>query len=224
MRLPSILKTAKKVPKTHWSADDPMTLTPKSKTVFILIIGLWIFGTGDAIIIASGIGVAPWTVLAQGITNKISMTVGEATFLVSLSVLLLWIPLRERLGIGTILNAILIAVAIDIMAPYLPSPEVYIFQIIQVFIGTIFVGIGSGMYLTSNLGPGPRDGLMIGLQRISNVPIGRVRAIIEITVLILGFYLGGKIGLGTVIFAIFIGPVVAISLRLTGYFGRIEDY
>ncbi len=218
-----MLKPAKKVPNTHWSSNDPMLLKPKTKTLTILIIGLWIFGTGDAIIIAAGIGVAPWTVLAQGITEQFYISVGEATFLISLFVLILWIPLREKLGIGTILNAILIAVAIDIMAPYLPSPEVYIFQIIQVLIGTIFVGIGSGMYLTSNLGPGPRDGLMTGLQRISNVPIGRVRAIIEITVLILGFYLGGKIGLGTVIFAIFIGPVVAISLQLVDTISKITN-
>tara|TARA_B110000211_G_scaffold167240_1_gene188735 strand:- start:52 stop:714 length:663 start_codon:yes stop_codon:yes gene_type:complete len=220
MQWSSILKPAKKVPLTHWSAKDPMTLKPKTKTVTILIIGLWIFGTGDAIIIAAGIGVAPWTILAQGITEQIEISVGQATFLVSLIVLMLWLPLRERPGIGTILNAILIAAAIDIMEPHLPHPEQYIFQIIQAFFGTILVGIGSGLYLTSNLGPGPRDGWMTGIQRITEIPIGRVRATIEILILIIGYYLGGTVGLGTIIFAIFIGPIVAICLQLTGTIGK----
>lgn len=207
---------------TSWSSDDSMSMKPRPKTLIILIIGLWIFGTGDAIIIAAGMGVAPWTVLAQGITEQIEISVGSATFLISLTVLLLWIPLKERPGIGTILNAILIAAAIDLMTPYLPTPEKYIFQIIQVFVGTTLVGIGSGLYLTANLGPGPRDGMMTGLQRITKVSIGRVRAVIEVLVLIIGFFLGGKVGLGTVIFALFIGPIVALSLQLTEYIGRNE--
>ena len=103
--------------------------------------------------------------------------------------------------------------------PKIHKPEVYILQIIQVLIGTIFVGIGSGLYLTANLGPGPRDGWMTGIQRITNIPIARVRATIEMTVLLLGYYLGGTLGLGTIIFALLIGHVVAISLQLTGRFG-----
>ena len=215
----NFLKPAKKVPSTNWSSSDPMSLKPKFSTITILIIGLWIFGTGDAIIVAAGLGVAPWTVLAQGIAEQINWTLGQTTFLVSVIVLLLWIPIKERPGLGTILNAILIALAIDVMLPHLPKPEVYVLQIIQVLIGTIFVGIGSGLYLTANLGPGPRDGWMTGIQRITNIPIARVRATIEITVLLLGYYLGGTLGLGTIIFALLIGHVVAISLQLTGRFG-----
>ncbi len=215
----NFLKPAKKVPSTNWSSSDPMSLKPKFSTIIILIIGLWIFGTGDAIIVAAGLGVAPWTVLAQGIAEQINWTLGQTTFLVSVIVLLLWIPIKERPGLGTILNAILIALAIDVMLPHLPKPEVYVLQIIQVLIGTIFVGIGSGLYLTANLGPGPRDGWMTGIQRITNIPIARVRATIEIAVLLLGYYLGGTLGLGTIIFALLIGHVVAISLQLTGRFG-----
>lgn len=215
----NFLKPAKKVPSTNWSSSDPMSLKPKFSTVTILIIGLWIFGTGDAIIVAAGLGVAPWTVLAQGIAEQINWTLGQTTFLVSVIVLLLWIPIKERPGLGTILNAILIALAIDVMLPHLPKPEVPVLQIIQVIIGTIFVGIGSGLYLTANLGPGPRDGWMTGIQRITNIPIARVRATIEMTVLLLGYYLGGTLGLGTIIFALLIGHVVAISLQLTGRFG-----
>ena len=215
----NFLKPAKKVPSTNWSSSDPMSLKPKFSTITILFIGLWIFGTGDAIIVAAGLGVAPWTVLAQGIAEQIKRTLGQTTFLVSVIVLLLWIPIKERPGLGTILNAILIALAIDVMLPHLPKPDVYVLQIIQVLIGTIFVGIGSDLYLTANLGPGPRDGWMTGIQRITNIPIARVRATIEMTVLLLGYYLGGTLGLGTIIFALLIGHVVAISLQLTGRFG-----
>lgn len=215
----NFLKPAKKVPSTNWSSPDAMSLRPRISTLIILIIGLWIFGTGDAIIVAAGLGVAPWTVLAQGIAEQINWTLGQTTFLVSIIVLFLWIPIKERPGLGTILNAILIALAIDVMLPHLPKPEVYALQVIQVLIGTIFVGIGSGLYLTANLGPGPRDGWMTGIQRITNVPIARVRAVIEITVLMVGYYLGGTIGLGTIIFALLIGHVVAISLQLTERFG-----
>ncbi len=206
---------AKKVPTTTWSSPDPMATKPELKTLVILIIGLWIFGTGDAAIIAAGIGVTPWTVLAQGIGIQLDWTIGQATFLVSVIVLFLWIPLREKPGVGTILNAILIAAAIDIMEPRLPHPHEQINQLFQVLLGTILVGVGSGFYLTANLGPGPRDGWMTGIQRITNIPIGRVRTTIELIVLLIGWRLGGIFGAGTIIFAILIGPVVALFLQLT---------
>ena len=210
------MKLAKKVPATTWSSDDPMSTKPKAKTLLILVVGLWIFGTGDAVIIAAGLGVAPWTVLAQGIGNQLNWTIGEATFFISVVVLFLWIPIKEKPGIGTILNAILIAAAIDIMEPKLPHPQDLFFQTIQVLVGTILVGVGSGFYLTANLGPGPRDGWMTGIQRITNIPIGRVRTSIEVMVLIIGWRLGGIFGIGTIIFAILIGPIVALFLQLTG--------
>ena len=210
------MKLAKRVPATTWSSDDPMSTKPKAKTLLILVVGLWIFGTGDAVIIAAGLGVAPWTVLAQGIGNQLNWTIGEATFFISVVVLFLWIPIKEKPGIGTILNAILIAAAIDIMEPKLPHPQDPLFQTIQVLVGTILVGVGSGFYLTANLGPGPRDGWMTGIQRITNIPIGRVRTSIEVMVLIIGWRLGGIFGIGTIIFAILIGPIVALFLQLTG--------
>lgn len=216
-------KLAKKVPTTTWSSNDPMSTKPKFNTLIILVIGLWIFGTGDAVIIAAGLGVAPWTVLAQGIGIQFDWTIGQATFFISVIVLFLWIPLKEKPGVGTILNAILIAAAIDVMEPYLPHPEQQIYQFIQVLLGTILVGIGSGFYLTANLGPGPRDGWMTGLQRITNIPIGRVRTTIEIIALLIGWKLGGVFGLGTIIFAILIGPVVALFLQLTERIWGIND-
>ncbi|DAC35385.1 MAG: hypothetical protein QF365_02930 [Candidatus Thalassarchaeaceae archaeon] len=223
MGLYELLRPAKKVPTTWWSSDDPMSTRPRLSTMTILVIGLWIFGTGDAIIIAAGIGNAPWTVLAEGIAVNIDWSIGQTTFLVSVLVLLLWIPLKEKPGVGTILNAILIAAAIEYMGGVLPTPEKFEYQILQVIIGSIFVGIGSGMYLTANLGPGPRDGWMTGLQRVSGIPIGRVRGSIEIGVLILGWLMGGTFGVGTIIFAITIGPIVASCLNITGQVGKVES-
>ena len=215
MSLKSILdfiRPAHKVPDTVWSSDTPLTLKPRFVTLLFLISGLWIFGTGEAILIDAGIGVSPWTVLAQGISKQADLTVGMATFVVSVLVLFLWIPLRETPGIGTILNAILIAMSIDVMAPFIPNQIDFIPQIIQASIGIILVGIGSALYLTANLGPGPRDGWMTGVQKKTNWPIGRVRVGIEIIVLSIGIALGGTFGLGTVMFAIGIGPAISMSL------------
>ena len=171
MELRSILKPAKDVPVTWWSSKDPMEPRPKPSTLLILCVGLWIFGTGDAVIVAAGLGNTPWTVLAEGIALMMGRTIGQATFFVSVAVLFLWIPLREKPGIGTILNAILIAVAIEYMLPILPTPEGTFESLLQVIGGIALVGIGSGIYLTANLGPGPRDGWMTGMQRVSGYPM-----------------------------------------------------
>ena len=220
MGLTDMLRPAKEVPTTRWSSDDPMTLKPRLQTLIILVIGLWVFGTGDAILVAAGIGNTPWTVLAEGIAINIESTVGQATFLVSALVLLLWIPLKEKPGIGTILNAIIIAAAIEVMVPRLPTPENQYLAIAQVLLGVVLIGVGSAIYLTANLGPGPRDGWMTGLQRVLGVPIARVRGAIEITVLVIGWlFLGGTFGVGTIVFAVLIGPVVAVCLNIAGRFG-----
>ena len=223
MSLKSILefiRPAHKVPTTFWSAETPLTLKPKPITSLFLILGLWIFGTGDAFLIAAGVGNTPWTVLAEGIALKIDWSVGQATFLVSILVLFLWIPLREKQGIGTILNVILIAAAIEIMVPLLPTPTDDRLALLQAFGGVILIGIGSGLYLTANLGPGPRDGWMTGLQQKTGWPIARVRISIEITVLILGMALGGTFGWGTIMFAIGIGPVVAMCLGVASHWNK----
>ena len=210
-----LLRPAHKVPRTIWSSRHPLNFRPKFSTLLALVLGLWIFGTGEAVLIDAGIGVSPWTVLAQGISKQADLTVGMATFVVSVLVLFLWIPLREIPGIGTVLNAILIAMSIDVMAPFIPEQTNFVPQIIQASIGVILVGIGSALYLTAPLGPGPRDGWITGIQKKTNWPIGRVRVGIEIIVLSLGILLGGTFGLGTMMFALGIGPVVAISLGIT---------
>jgi len=197
-----------------------MSLRPKWSTLSILVVGEFLFGLGDSLLIAAGIGNTPWTVLAEGISNEIKIwTIGEATFFVSVAVMLLWIPIKEIPGIGTILNAIIIALTIHVMVPILPHPESFIGSFIMASSGIILVGIGSSMYLTSNLGPGPRDGWMTGLQRVTGVPIGRVRITLEVSVLIIGVILGGTFGYGTILFAVTIGPVVATCLAIAGRIG-----
>ena len=223
MGLMEFLRPAKNVPTTWWSADDPWTLKPRFSTMILLIVGLIIFGAGDAVLISARLGNTPWTVLAEGIAENLNLSIGKSTFLVSFLVLLIWIPLREKPGIGTILNAILIAATIEFLLPILPTPETFSLQIIQVLAGIVLVAIGSGIYLTANLGPGPRDGTMTGLTKVTGVPIGRIRSGIEIFVIAIGWTLGGKFGIGTILFAILIGPCVAICLNMAGRLGKPSD-
>ncbi|MEO2180268.1 MAG: YitT family protein [Candidatus Poseidoniia archaeon] len=224
MSLKSILefiRPAHKVPNTVWSSETPLNLKPRFITLFFLVLGLWIFGTGEAMLIGAGIGVSPWTVLAQGITEQTDFTVGMSTFIVGVLVLFFWIPLRELPGIGTILNIILISLAIDVMNPYIPEQTEMIPAIFQAASGIILVGIGSAFYLTANLGPGPRDGWMTGIQKRTDWPIGRVRIAIEILVLSLGILLGGIFGIGTIMFALGIGPIVAICLGIVERWAKL---
>ena len=223
MGLMEFLRPAKNVPTTWWSADDPWTLKPRFSTMVLLIVGLIIFGAGDAVLISARLGNTPWTVLAEGIAENLNLSIGKSTFLVSFLVLLIWIPLREKPGIGTILNAILIAATIEFLLPILPTPETFSLQIIQVLAGIVLVAIGSGLYLTANLGPGPRDGTMTGLTKVTGIPIGRIRSGIEIFVIAIGWTLGGKFGIGTILFAILIGPCVAICLNMAGRLGKPSD-
>lgn len=210
-----LFRPAHKVPKTVWSSEHPLNFKPKFSTLLALVSGLWIFGTGEAILIGAGIGVSPWTVLAQGITEQTQFTVGLSTFIVGVLVLFLWVPLKEIPGIGTVSNIILISLSIDVMGPYIPVQTNILPQVIQAIVGVILVAIGSAFYLTANLGPGPRDGWMTGIQKKTGFAIGKVRAGIELSVLCLGVFLGGTFGLGTVMFAVGIGPILAICLGIT---------
>jgi len=204
---------ARTVPTTPWSASGSRWRA-RPLTLAVLVGGLWIFGTGEAAMVDAGIGVSPWTVLAQGIGERIGISVGAATFLCSALVLLGWIVLRERPGLGTLANAVVIAIAIDAMRPVLPDPQSAPLQLLQVLLGIAAIGVGSGLYLTANLGPGPRDGLMTGLHRRLGFAVGRVRLGIEVTVLSAGWLLGGTVGAGTALFALLVG--YAVSLGLAG--------
>jgi uncharacterized membrane protein YczE len=206
--------TIKKVPNVSWSSEFPLNTKPKLTTLIMLVIGLFLFGLGEAIIIGSGSGVSPWTVLAQGISSKTDLSIGMATFLISILILIFWVPLKQIPGIGTILNAIIIASAIDLTLGFIPKPELIYLKILQASFGILIVGIGSGIYLASNLGPGPRDGLMIGLQQKTNTSIPLIRTIIEIAAVTVGWFLGGIVGIGTILFVFGIGPCVGVGLTL----------
>ena len=204
----------KKIPKVKWSSEKPFNFKPKFSTFFFLCFGLSLFGLGEGLLIVSFTGASPWSVLAQGISLNVNLSIGTITLLISIAVLILWIPLGQKPGMGTIFNALIIAIMIDLCIKYVPTPSNYIQQLILAMISVIIVGIGGGIYLVSNLGAGPRDGLMIGLQKLTNFPIAVVRATLEISVVSIGWYLGGTVGIGTLLFAFGIGPCVALGLYL----------
>ena len=204
--------TIKNIPKVSWSSKEPLNLKPKFSTFFFLCFGLTLFGVGEGLLLVSFTGASPWSVLAQGISNYIDLSIGTITFLISFFVIFLWVFLNQKPGIGTILNAIIIAVMIDVCLKYISTPESFELRILLAVFAVLITGIGSGIYLIANLGPGPRDGLMTGLQKKTSLPIASVRAFLEISVVSIGWYLGGTVGIGTLLFAFGIGPCVAFGL------------
>jgi hypothetical protein len=208
--LQGFLRPHRTVPVTPWTANSRWDLS-LARTA-ILFFGLAIFGLGDALLIQSRIGNAPWSVLAQGVSERLEITLGWSTFFISSFVLILWIPLRERPGFGTLSNIVIIAIAIQIGTTIFPRQQVFIFSLLYCLIGIAMVGIGSALYITCGLGSGPRDGLMTAIHYRSGYRIGRVRLSIEAFVLILGAALGGTVGVGTLLFALLIGQSIDISL------------
>ena len=206
----------KNIPKVSWSSEKPLNLKPKIITFFFLCFGLTLFGVGEGLLLVSAAGASPWSVFAQGIHLSVGLSVGAVTIIISILVLLLWVPLSQKPGMGTILNALIIGIMIDICIKFVPTPEDFISQIFLAVAAVLVVGLGGGIYLVANLGAGPRDGLMIGLQKKTNFPIAAVRATLEITVMSIGWYLGGTVGIGTLLFAFGIGPAVALSLFIVG--------
>ena len=202
----------KKVPSLFWSSPRALIVDPPLVSVVFLVIGLVLFGLGEALIIAAGVGVSPWTVFAQGVTNITGWSIGFATFIISLFVLFCWIPLRQTPGMGTILNAIIIALVLEFLLPYLPTYHSITLKVSEAIVGVLVTGFGGGLYLIANLGPGPRDGLMTGLQAQTNRPIVWVRSALELSVIVAGWALGGSVGIGTVLFALGIGPAVAVGI------------
>ena len=204
----------KKIPKVIWSSQKPYDLKPGFLTLFFCCFGLVLFGLGEGLLIVSFTGASPWSVLAQGISLNINLSIGTITLLISIAVLVLWIPLGLKPGMGTIFNALIIAFMIDLCIKFVPTPSNYTNQILLAVLSVLAVGIGGGIYLISNLGAGPRDGLMIGLQKLTKLPIAAVRGTLEISVVSIGWYLGGTVGIGTLLFAFGIGPCVALGLYL----------
>ena len=210
-----MLRPSRTIPITPWRAESTWSIGRGSHHIqrfFILVFGLFIFGIGDSLLIITGLGNAPWSVLAQGISLNTPFSIGEATFFISLTVLALWIPLKQIPGLGTVANIIVIAVAIEIGLAFIPKVDNLAFKYFYIVFGIALVGIGSAFYITCGLGTGPRDGLMTGLHYRTGIRVGRVRLGIELIALIIGALLGGTVGVGTALFALLIGQSVAISL------------
>lgn len=205
----TFLKPHRSIPVTPWRANSRWDLS--IKRVFILTLGLALFGLGDALVVQSNLGNAPWTVFAQGLSIKTGLSLGWATFFTGVFVLLIWIPLREKPGFGTLANIVIISAAIDFGVRTFPLQSTFLGGVFSALFGITLVGIGSALYISCGLGPGPRDGAMTGIHQRTGIRVGRVRTGIEVTVLAIGALLGGTLGLGTALFALLIGQSVAIS-------------
>ena len=202
------------VPSLFWTAPTPLSIKPPLLSVLFLLVGLSIFGFGHAILFGSNFGVSPWMVLAQGLAIQFEIGIGLSIIVVSFGVLLFWIPLKEKPGIGTFINFFVVAAVIEITLPYIPYQTDISLKLLQVFLGILVIGIGGSIYLIANLGPGPRDGLMTGISKKTEIPMAYVRNALEISVVIIGWSLGGTAGVGTLIFAIMIGPVIVAYMYL----------
>ena len=208
------------VPLVSWSSIKPNDFKPKLKTFFFLCLGLFIFGLGESVLVVSEYGVTPWTVLAEGVAKKIDIGIGFSTFIISCIVLIFWLPLKLKPGFGTLMNILIIAMTMGGAIPFLYFLNDFFDGLFLSFLGTMLVGFGSGIYLIANLGPGTRDGLMTGISKKYNKPISLIRFTIEFCVVFLGWILGGTLGIGTIIFAIFIGPFVSLSLKIVFFLNR----
>lgn len=178
-----------------------------------LVLGLVLCGTGIAFMVAADLGLAPWSVLDQGISDRTGLPIGTVSILVGAVVLSLWIPLRERPGIGTVLNIVLIGITIDLVLLVVDTPDSVALQVVYLAVGVLLWGPGSGYYIGAGLGPGPRDGLMTGLAAGGVGSIRLVRTGLELAALVTGWLLGGSVGLGTLVFAVTIGPNVQLFLH-----------
>jgi uncharacterized membrane protein YczE len=197
--------------------DAPVPLGQwRIRAVPRLMAGLVLYGVADAMMIRAALGVDPWTVFAQGLSLRTGLGIGLLTNIIGLLVLLLWIPLRQRPGLGTVLNVLTVGPAIELGMWLIPTPATLWGQILLFSAGLLLLAVASGVYIGAHLGPGPRDGLMTGLHRRTGLPIWVGRSGVEATVLLIGWALGGNVGVGTLAFAVLIGPLCTVTLPLLG--------
>jgi len=187
-----------------------------------LLAGLVVFGFGIALMVRANVGLGPWEALHQGVQFRTGIPMGTISILLGVPILALWWPLGERPGLGTLLNVVLIGTATNVGNALIPAQTVPALQLLQMAAGVLVIGLGSGMYLSADLGPGPRDGLMVGIHHRFGWSIRRSRTAIEISALVVGWALGGTIGIGTVVFAFGIGPVVQVMLGIFDREGRVS--
>lgn len=215
---PATKRVAHSVPTFSWSS--PTRWSAKPKPVAILVVGLLIFGVGDWLLIASRLGNSPWSVLSGGIDRHIHIGIGTVTVITSVVVLLAWIPLRQRPGLGTVANAAIIGTVVELLDRNVGPVHSVVARAAMLLVGVMVTGIGGAMYLSTQLGPGPRDGLMTRIGQLLHRPIAHVRMAIEVTVLVVGWALGGRLGIGTFVFAATIGHVLAFCVGLLHRFDR----
>ncbi|MDO5059004.1 MAG: YitT family protein [Neisseria sp.] len=206
--------TKRILPLTPWAAKSRWSL--EAKPFAMLAVSLALFGIGDGMLVHAALGSTPWTVLAQGIAKLSGLNLGVITLLISAAVMLLWIPLRQRPGLGTVMNMLVIAAVLGLFVRLVPAPAetAWLLRALLCIGGILLIGIASALYLTCHLGAGPRDGLMVGLCQKTGWPVGWVRGALEISVCLIGWLLGGTLGIGTLLFAFGVGWVVQLSLSL----------
>jgi uncharacterized membrane protein YczE len=187
------------------------------KPIGRLLLGLYLVGLGLAMMIHTGLGVPPWDVLSQGVQVQTGWSFGFSAIVISAIVLLLWIPIKQQPGIGTVINAIMIGPFADLNEPLMPELDGWLANLLWMVLGLLAVALGLGLYISANLGAGPRDGLMVGLTRVSGWPFWIIRTIGESLVLLTGWMLGGTVGMGTALFAVAIGYLMQISMKMFGF-------
>ncbi len=208
-----MVKLSHKIPMTPWRAHSTWGL--RAPTAVPLVLGLTLFGIGEGLLVVAKWGATPWTVFAQGVSHHAHLSLGWSTAAISCVVLLAWWPLRERPGIGTLANLAIIALVLNVTADFVPTPHAPLVKLVFVVGAVLVIGVGSALYLTTGLGPGPRDGLMTSLHRRLGVSVVYVRLTLEIVVLVVGWLMGGTVGVGTAFFAATIGFSIGASLQAT---------
>lgn len=203
-------------PPSRWSPGDVLPRLPG------LLVGLVAFGIGIGMMAQAGLGLGPWEVFHQGISRITGLPLGTVSIVVGIPVLATWWPLGERPGVGTLLNIALIGTCTNLTMGFVPAPTILAFQLAMMLGGVVVIAVGSGLYLASDLGPGPRDGMMTGLHLRFGWSIRRARTSIELSVLLVGFLAGGTVGLGTIVFALAIGPLVQVMLGIFDREGRVS--
>lgn len=207
------MRLSHKIPSTPWRATSTWSLRPRM--ALPLLVGLSLFGVGEGLLVQSAWGATPWTVFAEGVSRHAHLSIGWATALISCVVLVAWLPLRERPGFGTIANLVIIAYVLDLTTVVLAVPHSSWQKGLYIVLAVAFIGVGSALYLTTGLGPGPRDGLMTSLHRHLHVSVVYIRLALELSVLVAGWLLGGNVGVGTAVFAATIGFSIGASLQAT---------
>jgi uncharacterized membrane protein YczE len=184
-----------------------------------LYVGLLLYGTSSALQVRAGLGLDPWDVFHQGLARHLHLSIGVVSIIVGAVVLLGWIPLRQRPGLGTLSNVVLVGASLDWALDLLPTPHPMALRVGYLALGIVLCAFATGLYISARFGPGPRDGLMTGIPRRTRLSVRVARTIIEVTVLIVGWLLGGTVGIGTLAFALLIGPLAQLFLRLFGRLG-----